>query len=268
MIHAERSSTVLSSLLPLGNTGGNLAKLALLRHWYLTDEIVAAGVWGAIGTGLCHALGAIGPALAASVDAVPAAGPALLLGATNVVMALPAFVILLSVRKGLSARVAMLIALLPGAFVALRREGMRAWAARLDRHLASAIGERRGEFAVQVGYKALAQAIRIGEIWLAVELIGAPGGLATAVLYNALSRAMTLAFSIVPGQLGVLEVASMLGFESLGFTPELGLSLALVLRFRYVLNMVISATALGTSASLLEQYPARSDREILASRGA
>jgi len=224
-------------------------------------------VWGAIGTGLCHSLGAVGPVVAAALGAVPSAKPALVLAAANVVMALPALAILLSVRHGLSERVAKLLALLPGSFVARRRERMHAWANRLDRHLAAAVGERRREFAAQLGYKALVQAIRIGEIWLAVELIGAPGGLATAVLYNALSRAMTMAFAVVPGQLGVLEVTSMIGFQSLGFAAETGLSLALVLRFRYVVNMVLSATALGTSAGLLHEYPARSDGDILASRG-
>jgi uncharacterized membrane protein YbhN (UPF0104 family) len=138
---------------------------------------------------------------------------------------------------------------------------MKAWANRLDTHLAAAVGERRGDFAVQIAYKAAAQVVRIGEIWLAVELLGIPGGLSTAVIYNALSRTMTLVWSFVPGQLGVLEVSSMAGFASLGFDPEMGLSLALILRFRYIVNMALSATALGTSAKLLRQYPPRSDAE-------
>lgn len=268
LIHAERSGAVLTSLLPLGNAGGNIAKLVLLRHWFLSEELVAAGAWGAIATGLCHALAAVGPLFAIAADAAPIPAAALVLAAGNVVMSMPALLVLSSVRHGLSQRVARLLALVPARLFGKRRERISAWANRLDRHLAAAVGERRGDFAVQIAYKAAAQAVRIAEIWLAVELIGLPGGLATAVLYNSLSRTMTLLWSFVPGQLGVLEMSSMVGFASLGFAPEMGLSLALVLRFRYVVNMALSATALGTSAKLLREYPTLPDREILARRNA
>lgn len=266
MIHAERSGAVLSSLLPLGNSGGNIAKLLLLRHWYLTDEIVAAGVWVGLATGLCHSLGAAGPLIAAALGAVPVSKAAFVLAASNIAMALPAVMIMLSVRHGLCARVVRLLAYVPFKRLHARRVRIEAWAARLDKHLAAAVGPRRKDFLSLLGYKALAQAIRIAEIWLAVVLLGLPGGLATAVLYNALSRAMTLLFSFIPGQLGVLELSSMVGFKSLGFAPEMGLSLALVLRFRYVVNMALSASALGTSAKLLQRFPARKDSEITAAR--
>jgi hypothetical protein len=267
MIHAERSGAVLSSLLPLGNSGGNIAKLLLLRHWYLTEEIVAAGVWAGLATGLCHSLGAAGPLIAAAIGAVPVSKAAFVLAASNLAMALPAMLVMLSVRRGLCERVVRLLAYVPFEIIVdARRTRIEAWAARLDKHLAAAVGPRRKDFLSLLGYKALAQAIRIAEIWLAVELLNLPGGLATAVLYNALSRAMTLLFSFVPGQLGVLELSSMVGFKSLGFEPEMGLSLALVLRFRYVVNMALSASALGTSAKLLQRFPARKDSEITAAR--
>jgi len=261
MIHAERSSAVLTSLLPLGNAGGNIAKLVLLRHWYATEELVAAGAWGALGTGLCHSIGAIGPAIAVALGVAPAPMATLMLAAGNVLMALPATLVLLTVRHGLSERVTKLVSLLPGRLLERRRASMKAWAARLDTHLAAAVGERRADFAAQIVYKAAAQIIRIAEICLAVELLGLPGGLSTAVIYNALSRTMTLVWSFVPGQLGVLEASSMAGFAILGYRPEMGLALALVLRFRYIVNMALSATALGTSAKLLRQYPPRSDAE-------
>jgi hypothetical protein len=255
MIQAERSAAVLTSLLPLGNYGGNIAKVLLLRHWYTTDQIIAAGAWGALATGLSHVLGAIGPVVAAALGRTPEPLMAVAFGMVNVVMAVPSATILLLVRRGLSAWIARLLVRLPLAFLRRRRERIVSWAGRLDRNLADAVGARRRDFLIQLAYKAMGQAGRIGEIWLAIELLGLPGGIVTALLYNAFSRTVTTVLSFIPGQLGVLEISSMVAFDALGFTPEMGLQIALVLRFRYVVNMLMSTTALGASSSVLRRYP-------------
>jgi len=254
LVHAERSGFILNSLLPLANYGGNLAKVTLLRHWYSGAEILAAGAWGALATGLTNSLAAIGPFVALAVGfADPRA--AALLGIAALLTAVPATVALVLLRFGLAAKVTALLRHVPRLVSEERRSRWLGRARDFDRHLASAVGERRGDFAIHVLLKALVQASRIAEVWLVITLLGLPGGLLAALLFHAVSRTTGQVLSFVPGQLGVLEGSAMLGFAALGFTPEDGLAIALALRFHFFVNVLVSGTALATASRVLAKYP-------------
>ena len=45
LVQVERSGSALNAILPLGNHGGQIVKIALLRHWFPSEAIVAAALW-------------------------------------------------------------------------------------------------------------------------------------------------------------------------------------------------------------------------------
>ena len=256
LVHVERSAAILTTVLPFANYGGNLAKVVLLAHWFTGAEVFAAGAWGAIATGLCNSLAAIGPVIALFLGFADPVGVALVGGAA-LATSVPAMVTLGLVRRGLARRVTSLLRHFPRLFSEPRREKWLAKAESFDHHLASAVGERRGDFVLHVFLKALVQVVRVGEIWLIVTLLGLPGGLLSALLFNAISRTTAQVLSFVPGQFGVLELSAMVGFSALGFDTEDGLAVALALRFHFFVNMLVSASALATASRVRAKYPPR-----------
>ena len=261
LVLIERSGSALNSMLPLGDSSGNLIKVALLRHWYTSEQIVAAGAWGALATGLCNCLAGIGPLVAYLLGYLE--GPvALLVAAAALLASVPALTLTSMLRKGLSARAAKLLTLLPARFVARRKARILAWARGLDEHLAAAVGERRRDFRRLLAMRTLWHCVRISEIWVAVELVGAPGGLVTALLFHATNRSVTQVFAFVPGRLGILELVSAAVFGAVGLGPTTGVEIALMLRFAYFLNLGFSTLALSNAQAVARRYPPRPAEEL------
>jgi hypothetical protein len=161
------------------------------------------------------------------------------------------------VKHGIGARLSRLLGRLPFRFVRRRKDRALAWARKLDTHLASAVGDRRGDFLRLMALRVLAQSVRVCEIWLVVTLLGIEGGLWTALLYNAMSRAVTQLLGFIPGRIGALEAVSLLTFEGIGLEGADGLALALTLRFGFLVNLLVSHGALARMPGLAQRYPAR-----------
>lgn len=267
LIQIERSGSALNAILPFGDSSGNIAKVALLRHWYTSDELVAAGVWGSLATGIGNVFAGAGALVAWLVFDVPAWGAGLI-AVISLVAGIPASLVLLLVRRGLMRRLAQLVTRLPAALLRSRRAQVLAWADGLDFHLASAVGPRRGDFMRVVGFKLLYQTVRIGELWLVITLLGLPGGLGAALVYNGMSRSVQQLFAFVPGRLGVLELSSSLLFDAMQLPRSFGVQMALTLRFSYVVNLVLAGSALGGAHALAMRYPPRPVEEILSLRAA
>lgn len=255
LIQVERSGTALNTILPFGNHSSHIIKIGLLRHWYSSEEIASAGVWCVAATGASNIYAAIGPLVCLAVG-FGEPGVVLILAAISIAMAVPMLTALMLVGKGLSARVTRVITLVPLKVLARRKDRMLAWAERLDTHVASATGERRADFAVLMCYRFLSQVVRVGEIWLAIEILQLPGGLLAALLYHALNRAVLHLLIFVPGRIGVMEAISQEVFEILGFSGEAGLQIALVLRLRFLMKLVIGYTAMASLPGIAEKYPA------------
>ncbi len=257
LVQVERAGSALNAILPLGNHGSQVIKLSVLRHWFPSAGIAGAAVWCTLGTGLNNLYASVGPAIAWALDFHnPLAAQLLLLSC--ILTALPSVIIISLVRHGMSARVSRILGALPLSFVRRRKDRALAWAQKLDTHLASAVGDRRRDFLRLLGFRMLGQTIRIGEIWLAVTLLGIEGGLLTAVLFNAMRRAVTQLLGFIPGRIGALEAISLLTFEGIGLDGADGLALALTLRFGFLVNLLVSHGALARMPHLVERYPARS----------
>src|SRR5690606_26208306 len=129
-------------------------KVALLRHWYTSDEIVAAGAWSSLGTGVGNALAAVGPWIAYSMGVLSLPHAALLSGIC-IVMTIPALTVMVLVRRGLAVKAASLLTRLPVSVVRKRRDGILAWAASLDHHVAGAVSHRFRDFLHVVLWRAI-----------------------------------------------------------------------------------------------------------------
>lgn len=267
LVQIERSGNALNSFLPLGDSSGNIIKVALLRHWYSSEQIVAAGVWSSMGTGVGNAFAAIGPLVAAFAGAISwsVAGP---LAALSVVMAIPSAIVLVLVRHGLAARVARLLARIPFRAVTKRRDAILAWARNLDRHVASAVTDRRRDFVNVVFWKAVYQVVRVGHLWLIIALLDLRGGLFAALAYNAMSRGVQQLLPFIPGRMGVIEAFSATLFRAMGWPATQGVEMALVLRFNFVVNLLFSGSALSGSHALSRRFPPRTVEEIESARTA
>ena len=121
--------------------------------------------------------------------------------------------------------------------------------------MAAAVGERRADYLRLIGFRFLGQLVRVLELWLVVELLGLPGGILTAVLYNATSRAVEQLTPFIPGRIGIMEVVQTAVFAALGLTAEAGLEMALTLRFRYIVNLLVSYGALTRMDALSQKFP-------------
>lgn len=260
LIQVERSGTALNTLLPFGNNSSHIVKIGLLRHWYSSEEIASAGVWCAAATGASNLYAAIGPLICLAVG-FGAPGVVLILAGISIVMSVPMIAALMLVGKGLSARMTRLITLVPLGVLARRKDRMLAWAERLDTHVASATGARRADFVLLMFYRLLSQVVRVGEIWLVIEVLHLPGGILAALLYHALNRAVLHLVIFVPGRIGVMEAISESVFEILGFSGEAGLQIALVLRLRFLMKLLIGYTAMASLPGIAEKYPAKDRTE-------
>ena len=105
-----------------------------------------------------------------------------------------------------------------------------------------------------MAFRAANQLFRVCEIWVAVTLLGFSGGLLAALLYHAMSRAITSLLGIVPGRLGVMELAAAALFPALGYPATFGIEVALALRFTYVVNALWSGAVLAVGPALILKY--------------
>jgi len=71
-----------------------------------------------------------------------------------------------------------------------------------------------------------------GEVWLALHFLGHDITIAQALMLESVGQAIRAGAFLVPGAMGVQEGAYMLLAASVGITPETGLALSLVKRFR------------------------------------
>lgn len=256
LLQIERSGSALNSLLPFGNQSSHIVKVGLMRHWYTSEELVGAAAWTGLASGNANVFGAIGPLICLAIGF---GNPWVVgvLAAIALVSSVPTLAILYLLPRGLPQRVAGLLARLPSGFVAKRKDRWSAWAARLDTHMVAAVTTRKWDYARLLGMRLLGQAIRIGELWLVVELLDLPGGILTAFLINALSRAVQQLGGFIPGRVGLMEWVSAETFAALGFSEGDGLAIALTLRLRYFANLLVSFSALTGVNRLAEKYPPR-----------
>ena len=126
LFQIERAGNALNTLVPLGNHGGQIVKLSILRHWFPSHALVSAALWCTMGTGLMNLVAALGP-LAAAIVGHGEPWVVQAMGLISASLAIPSASALFLVRHDLSRRFSSLIAKIPLRLIRARREGLDRW---------------------------------------------------------------------------------------------------------------------------------------------
>ena len=107
-------------------------------------------------------------------------------------------------------------------------------ATTMDAEVLRVYGERR-ILMVSGCWHMLAWFVGVGEVWLALHLLGQPVDVRTALLFESLGQAIRTGAFAVPGALGIQEGGYVLVGGALGIEPGVALGLSLVRRVRELL---------------------------------
>lgn len=91
-------------------------------------------------------------------------------------------------------------------------------------------------FAISLGVHALS----VAEVFLALKFLGYDATASTSLIIESLTKVINVAFSFVPGTIGVYEGGNAIILQMLGFTTAVGVSLALVRR-----GAILFSTTIG-----------------------
>lgn len=114
------------------------------------------------------------------------------------------------------------------------RLAMRLDGARLDGEMRNLFNQP-GRLALTLAWQLAGYVIGSGETWFALQLLGHPVDIGTAIAVEALTQVVRHATFFVPGGLGLHEAGVMLLASLAGVASDVGLSLALIKRMREVL---------------------------------
>lgn len=90
--------------------------------------------------------------------------------------------------------------------------------------------DRRGDFFRVFGISMAVHAVSVAEVYLALRFLGFEATAATAFIIESLTKVINVAFSFVPGTIGVYEGGNGFILQVLGYTAAVGVALALVRR--------------------------------------
>ena len=83
-------------------------------------------------------------------------------------------------------------------------------------------------------------ALSVAEVFLALKFLGYDATASTSLIIESLTKVINVAFSFVPGTIGVYEGGNAIILQMLGFTTAVGVSLALVRR-----GAILFSTTIG-----------------------
>ena len=89
---------------------------------------------------------------------------------------------------------------------------------------------RRADFFKVFGISLGVHALSVAEVFLAVKFLGFDASVTTSLIIESLTKVINVAFSFVPGTIGVYESGNGIILKTLGYTAAVGVSLALVRR--------------------------------------
>lgn len=104
---------------------------------------------------------------------------------------------------------------------------------------------RRGAFLAVFALIFAAHALSVCEVYAALRLLDFPSSVSVAFITESLTKVVNLAFSFVPGGVGIYEGGNGVILKSLGYTTAAGVALALVRR-----GAILSWTLVGLAILL------------------
>jgi len=92
--------------------------------------------------------------------------------------------------------------------------------------------QRRPDLLWSAVWRMIGWLLGTGEVWLALHFLGHDITIPQALMLESVGQAIRAGAFLIPGAMGVQEGAYMLLAASVGITPETGLALSLIKRFR------------------------------------
>ncbi|MFT3746633.1 MAG: lysylphosphatidylglycerol synthase domain-containing protein [Pyrinomonadaceae bacterium] len=90
--------------------------------------------------------------------------------------------------------------------------------------------DRRADFFKVFGISLGVHALSVAEVFFAIRFLGFDSSISTALITESLTKVINVAFSFVPGTIGVYEGGNEFILQTLGYAAAVGVSLALVRR--------------------------------------
>jgi putative membrane protein len=218
-----------NGLLPVGRVGGEVAGFRLLRAQGVGVAPAAGGLLVDVALGILSqlAFALLGVAILAAGGSVVGWGG---LGAALAAGAALAGAFIAAQRRALFGRMAAAL----NRVAAGRLSGFAAHSARIDTYVRH-VWRRPRAIALCFGWQLAGWIAGALEIWVALWALGAPVGLAEALVIEALIQAVSSAAFLVPGALGLQE-AGFIGIGTLvGLDPATSAALAVARRVRDLL---------------------------------
>jgi hypothetical protein len=100
--------------------------------------------------------------------------------------------------------------------------------------------DRRGDFFRVFAISMSVHAVSVAEVYLALRFLGYEATAATSFIIESLTKVINVAFSFIPGTIGVYEGGNGIILQILGYTTAVGIALALVRR-----GAILFSTAVG-----------------------
>jgi hypothetical protein len=105
--------------------------------------------------------------------------------------------------------------------------------------------DRPGRLGEVLSIEAISHALLAAEFWIVLTGLGFPLAIVDALLFEGATKLITIAFFLVPGQIGAQEGLYALLVGTLGLPAVVGLTFSLVRRVR---ALVIAAVSLAAVA--------------------
>ncbi|HEV7730701.1 MAG TPA: lysylphosphatidylglycerol synthase domain-containing protein [Candidatus Binatia bacterium] len=230
MVFARWVGESINTLLPAMQVGGNIAKARVLGRRGIPGVVAGASVVVDVTlvmltqivftiTGLLLLLVHVGGHTVAPTAAI---------GLGLSVLGLAGFVA--AQRMGLFTRAVRAVSRMRSG---VQPGGLVDDAAALDAAVAALYRDRRC-VATAGAWHLLSWAVGVGEVWLALRLLGHPVDLLSATILESLAQAIRGAAFAVPAALGVQEGGFLLLGATLGIAPDTALALSLTKRVREI----------------------------------
>lgn len=232
----------INGVAPSGNLGELVKGKYLAEHIGGPDTISSLIIFNLIYTAACIAMIVLGALLSLLLPQVPGYLSALLLIAAAVLAGAGALALIVF-KRGMASKFVGLI----------RRIGIplkepEKWiesARRADKNVREFRASFGKDFQIALAAQLVSRITAVAEVYLICSLLQTPISLAMAFFIMSSSQLAAWIFSMIPGQIGVMEQGSDLLFGASGFQPGYGLLFELVRRARRIVQTAFGIVVLA-----------------------
>jgi uncharacterized protein (TIRG00374 family) len=232
----------INGVAPSGNLGELVKGKYLAEHIGGPDTISSLIIFNLMYTAACIVMIVLGAVLALFLPQVPGYLDALLLIAATVLVG-AGILVMLVLKRGMASKFVVLIRRVG---VPLKKpENWIASAKQADKNVRQFRTSFRKDFWIALTAQIVSRMAAVAEVYLICSLLQKPISLAMAFFVMSSSQLVAWIFSMIPGQIGVMEQGSDLVFGASGFQAGYGLLFELVRRARRIFQTAFGIVVLS-----------------------